>query len=84
MVNNDAFQYEFTGKELVYYLFRKKVCPHCGGKLSKTKKHETVEGYKLNNKQDAFFIPDANVKRYHHLFFCQNCKTAYPISDLAK
>lgn len=84
MVNENAFQYEFTGKEIVYFLFRKKVCPHCGSKLSKTKNYETVEGYKLNNNQEAFFIPDAKVKRYHHLFFCHSCQIVYPISDLAK
>jgi len=84
MGNNDAFQYEFTGRELIYFLFKRKVCPRCGNKLSKTKDYETVDGYMLNNTQEAFFVPNAKVKRYHHLFVCQNCKAVYPISELAK
>lgn len=84
MVSNGAFRYEFTGKELVYFLFKKKMCPHCGGKLSKTKNYETVEGRKLNNTQEAFFVSNARVRRYQHLFSCPSCKTVYPISELAK
>ncbi len=83
-MEHDAFQYEFTGKELVYFLFKKKTCPSCGGKLHKSKTYESVEGYKLNNAQEAFFISNAKVKCYRHIFLCPNCKVAYPISELAK
>lgn len=84
MANNDAFQYEFTGRELIYFLFKKKACPHCGDKLSKAKDYEIVDGYLLNSTQEAFFVPNAKVKRYRHLFSCRNCKTVYPISELVK
>lgn len=83
-MGHEAFQYEFTYRELFYFLFRKKVCPNCGGKLSKTKDYEIVEGYLLNNSHNAFFVPNAKVKCYRHIFLCSNCKVAYPITDLAK
>lgn len=84
MVSNDAFRYEFTGRELMYFLFKKKVCPRCGDKLSKVKDSEIVEGYLLNSTQEAFFVPNAKVKRYRYLFSCHNCKTVYPINELVK
>lgn len=83
-MEHDAFRYEFTGRELTYFLFKKKVCPRCGDKLSKVKDFKTVEGYTLNNKQEAFFIPNAKVKLYRYFFSCRNCKMLYPISELAK
>lgn len=84
MVSNGAFRYEFTGRELMYFLFKKKVCSRCGYKLSKVKDFETIDGYLLNSTQEAFFVPNAKVKCYRYLFSCQNCRTVYPISDLAK
>ena len=82
-MKHDAFRYEFTGKELIYFFFRKKTCPRCGGKLSKTKDYKTVDGHLLNNTQNAFFVSNAKVKCYHHVFVCPSCKAAYPISELA-
>lgn len=83
-MKHDDLQYEFTIKELTYYLFKKKICPQCSGKMIKGKYYETVDGHALNNAHEAFFAANARVKRYHHIFTCPNCKAVYPISELAK
>ena len=42
-----AFRYDFTMKELIYFLFGKKTCPKCNGKLNKSKSYEIVDGKNL-------------------------------------
>lgn len=46
-----AFRYDFTMKELSYYLFSKKKCPNCGNKMVKNKGYEMIDGsiFKTNS-----------------------------------
>ena len=82
-MQHDAFRYDFTGKELIYFLFKKKMCPKCGGKMIKSKGYETVEGRVFNRKADAFFIPNAKVKHYLYFFTCQQCNSEFTLSELS-
>ena len=43
-----SFRYEFTMKELYYFLFAKKNCPKCGNKMEKNKGYEMVDGSIFN------------------------------------
>lgn len=83
-MKHDAFRYDFTGKELAYFLFKKKECPKCNGKLIKSKGYETVEGSIFNTKTAAFFVPTAKVKHYLYIFTCKNCGTEFTLSELSK
>lgn len=82
-MGHDAFLYDFTGKELAYFLFKKKMCPKCNGKLIKGKGYETVDGYVFNNKTESFYVPNAKVKHYLYFFTCQNCGTQFTLSELS-
>ena len=81
---HDAFRYDFTGKELVYLLFRKKICPKCNCRMIKRKGYETVYGAAFNKKIDAFFTPNAKVKHYLYFFTCPNCGAQFTLSELSK
>lgn len=82
-MEHDAFRYEFTGNELSYFLFKKKICPKCGGKMIKSKGYETIEGRLVNRKSDGFFVPNAKVKRYLYFFTCQECGSEYTLNELS-
>ncbi len=43
-----SFRYDFTMKELKYYLFNKKNCPKCKSKMTKSKQYEVVDGSNLS------------------------------------
>ena len=83
-MEHDAFRYDFTGKELIYFLFKKKVCPKCGGKMIKRKGDETAEGSTFNKKTDPFFVPNAKVKHYLYIFTCQECGNEFTLNELSK
>lgn len=83
-MGHDAFRYDFTGKELFYYLFKKKVCPECGSEMTKFKGYETVDGAVFNNRTSDFFVQNAKVKHYLYFFHCPTCKNDYRLSELAK
>lgn len=83
-MGHDAFRYDFTGKELAYFLFKKKICPKCKGKMTKSKGYETVEGSALNNKTEDFFVPSARVKHYLYFYTCQACGSEFTLSELSK
>lgn len=83
-MKHDAFRYDFTFKELIYFLFGKKVCPRCKGKMVKIKRYETVKGAEFNSKTEAFFIPNAKVKHYLYFFTCEKCGAEYSLNELIK
>ena len=68
-----SFRYEFTTKELIYFLFKKKVCPQCGGKMVKEKRGETVDGSVFNTNSVPLYISGREVKLYYYAFVCQQC-----------
>ena len=71
-------------KELFYLLFRKKSCPHCGGRMEKEKSFETRNGRDFNSTSDPFFVPNASVKHYLYSFRCLECGRSYPLKDLSE
>ena len=83
-MEHNAFRYDFTTKELVYFLFKKKICPKCGSQMIKSKGYETVEGNVFNSKTEAFFAPNAKVKHYLYFFTCQQCGSEFTLNELAK
>jgi len=83
-MEHNAFRYDFTPKELLYFLFRKKCCPECGGKLIKSKGYETVAGETFNSKSDAFFVPNAKVKHFLYFFNCYQCGAEFTLNELSR
>lgn len=79
-----AFRYEFTGKELSYFLFKNKKCPRCGGKMLKNKCAETVDGARFNTVSVPAYIKGREVKYYYYSFACEKCGAEYILSELAK
>ena len=79
-----GFQYDFTPREFFYFLFKKKVCPACGGKMLKQKEYEVVLGSELNTRTDPIFIPNAKVKHYYYKYKCSSCNQEFPLKDLAQ
>ena len=82
-MKHDAFQYQFTPRELKYFLFSKKTCPRCGGRMDQSKGYETRTGAELNSHTNDFFVPNANVKKYMYFYTCQECGTRYSLKELA-
>ena len=83
-MKHDGIKYEFTVKELVYFLFSKKKCPNCGWRMNKRKEFETVTGAECNGSSDPIFYSHAKVKRYMYYFDCEKCGSAYTLQELAK
>lgn len=83
-MSKGAFRYEFTPKELIYFLFKKKVCPRCGGKMNQSKDYDIVSGRELNRKADAFYFPGDQVKRYSFFYTCQKCGSRFELSELSQ
>ena len=79
-----SFRYDFTMKELKYYLFSKKNCPKCNNKMTKSKGYELVDGSIFNTASTPLYIQGRNeVKYYHYLFNCSNCGSQYTLKELA-
>lgn len=79
-----GFRYEFSGNELFYFLFKKKVCPKCGGKMTKNKYAETVDGVKFNTASIPLYIRGREIKSYYYLFTCEKCGTSFTLKELSK
>lgn len=80
----NGFRYEFTGNELSYFLFKKKKCPQCGGKMKKNKCAETVDGSRYNTASVPLYIRGRVVKHYFYSFSCEKCDAEFTLSELAK
>ena len=79
-----SFRYEFTTKELIYFLFKKKVCPKCGEKMKKEKCGETVDGSVFNTNSIPLYIRGRDVKLYYYAFICPECGAEYKLSELVQ
>lgn len=80
-----SFRYDFTMKELKYFLFNKKVCPKCNHKLSKSKGYELVDGSIFNTTSTPLYVQGRKeVKYYHYLFNCANCGSQYTLKELVQ
>lgn len=82
-MKNQAFQYDFTPKELQYFLFGKKKCPHCGGKLIKHKGFELTDGSQYVSQRGYFFPKNAVVKHYLYFYDCEKCSCRFTLYELA-
>ncbi len=83
-MKHQAFRYDFTGKELRYFLFGSKKCPRCGGTMTREKCYETVDGQVFNSGSDPFFIQNAKVKHFYYVYQCAQCGGAFKLQELAK
>lgn len=80
----DAFCYDFSSKEFRYFLFGKKICPKCGGRLQKQKCHELKRGSDFNSRSVDTFVPQAKVKHYFYVYICEKCGAEYSLTELAE
>ena len=83
-MKHQAVRYDFTMRELDYFLFGKKRCPKCGGKLEKNKVFETKRGTEFNSKRGTFLAQNIKVKHYLYIFICQQCNSQFALQELAK
>ena len=79
----DEFRYDFTTNELIYFLFKKKVCPQCGKKLVRVKDFEMKSGSDFVSKRGYFLPHNAEVKHYLYRYICQQCGRSYELKELA-
>ena len=80
-----SFRYNFTMKELKYYLFSKKNCPKCNHKMIKSKTYELIDGSKISTASTPLYIQGRkDVKHYYYLFNCSNCGTQHTLKELVK
>jgi len=66
-----SYGIELTGKEIIYFFFKKKNCPMCGGKM---KRHKKVES--LGQGLDSVKLGQYYIGERHEvtLFYrCQKC-----------
>lgn len=77
----DAFRYDFTMRELFYFLFSKKKCPKCGTIMEKKKDYEIVKG--TNFSQRSVVNQNSKVKHYLYRFTCKQCGAQYTLEELA-
>lgn len=65
-MDSKGFRYEFTIKELLYFLFRKKECPYCKGSLAKVRVFEVeISDSRLNFGR--------KIKQYSYRYKCKSC-----------
>lgn len=88
-MEHDGFAYNFTPKELRYFLFGKKVCPRCGGHMEKSKEYETISGAEYNaihkpTTHGWYPTSAQKVKYYRYYYICEDCKARYSLSELAE
>lgn len=76
--------YEFTPKEFFYLMFKKKVCPKCGGKMTKNKRCEIVNGSQFKHEVDDLNLSLYDVKHYFYTFTCEDCGAEFELSQLLK
>ena len=78
-----GFTYQFSAKELKFFLFGKKLCPKCGASLIQEKCAEMADGQTLASASTPLYIQGREVKRYFYRYHCKNCDAEYELSQLA-
>ncbi len=80
-----AFAMEFTAKELSYLLFKKKICPKCGGKMTKQRCSEIVDGRIMyDSMHEPLYMKRREVRHDYYMFVCEECGEGFTLTDLAK
>ena len=83
-MKHQAIRIDFTPRELWYFLFRKKICPRCGGRLEKHKKWETRLGSEFASSGEEFLAGNMKVKYGSYFFCCPSCGGRYSLTRLAE
>lgn len=83
-MEHDAFRYDFTLSELLFFLFKKVECPVCKRRMARYRDFESVPGHTFNNHSAAPFRQNANVKHYYYVYHCANCGASYTLQELVK
>lgn len=76
--------YEFTPSELATYLFKKKVCPICGGRLEKRKDYTMKMGREMQKTGNKYYMDNEPVRDYKISYYCAGCDHTFTLDDLAK
>lgn len=80
---HDAFRYDFTPREFLFFLFGKKTCPACGGPMGRVKLREHVKGREFNTRSSAPFHAGADILHYRYEYRCGRCGRTYSLEQLA-
>ena len=75
-----SYGVELTGKEIIYFFFKKKSCPVCGKKMRREKKTES-----LGEGLDSVALGQYYIGERHEitLFYrCAYCNKLCPIGEL--
>lgn len=83
-VKHDAFRYDFTFKELMYFLFGSKKCPNCKHKMIRHKTSETRDGGEFYSPSSENILTCNTVKYYGYKYTCQHCGGTYTLTELAE
>ncbi len=83
-MENTGFRYSFTFPELKFFLFGKKICPKCGGRLAKYKSCDMRTDLFHTDGADPIFKPDSKVKQYSYVYYCKKCDFESTLSELVK
>lgn len=76
-----SYGIELSGKELIYFFFKRKQCPICGSKLKRTKKVEKLgEGLDSVELGKFYYGERHEVTLY---YTCEKCDKTYLIGELA-
>ena len=84
MKQHDAFRYDFTFKELKYFLFSRKKCPNCKHKMIQKKTCETRNGTDFNSSSSENILLANTVKHYEYRYDCPKCGSSYTLKELAE
>lgn len=76
-----SYGVELSGKEMIYFFFKKKICPACGEKMAREKKVVS-----LGEGLDSVKLGQSFVGERHEItlfYYCKKCDKLYPIGELA-
>ena len=80
-----SYNVKFSGAEMIYLLFRKKICPVCGEKMKKEKKVKNLGiGYSRWGGVDGVSYMYGNRYKVKYYFNCEKCSKANSIKELAE
>ena len=82
-MKHEGFRYEFTMKELRYFLFGDKKCPECRSLLNRQKRFHSVKGSVYDSKTEVSFSRAATVKQYEYAYKCEGCGREYTLTELS-
>ena len=75
-----TYSIELTGKEMLYFFFKRKKCPSCSGILKRQKNIESLgEGIGSVGLGKYYYGENNKVTLFYR---CENCKKLYSISEL--